>query len=65
VEPRERIRSLILAGDNRLKRSGDARAAAKARASFEEALALAREHGLEEAVRLVELRLAELDARDR
>jgi hypothetical protein len=63
-EARERIQKLLVTGDNRLKQGVDP---AKARASFEQALAVAREAGLEENVRpLVELRLADLDrfARD-
>jgi hypothetical protein len=63
-EARERIQKLLVTGDNRLKQGVDP---AKARASFEQALAVAREAGLEESVRpLVELRLADLDrfARD-
>jgi hypothetical protein len=58
-EARERIQKLLVTGDNRLKQGVDP---AKARASFEQALAVAREAGLEETVRpLVELRLADLD----
>jgi hypothetical protein len=61
VEPRERIRKLLVLGDNRLKQ-GDAQILAKARESYEEALALAREAGLEAQVApLVELRLAEVE----
>ena len=63
-DARERIRKLLVTGDNRLKQGV---APAKARESFEQALAVAREAGLEESVRpLVELRLADLDrlARD-
>jgi len=56
---RERIRKLLVTGDNRLKQGVDP---AKARESYEQALALAREAGLEESVRpLVELRLADLE----
>jgi hypothetical protein len=61
---RERIQKLLVTGDNRLKQGV---AADKARESYEQALAVAREAGLEESVRpLVELRLADLDrlARD-
>ena len=55
----ERIQKLLLTGDNRLKQGVDP---AKVRASYEEALALAREAGLEERVRpLVEVRLADLE----
>jgi hypothetical protein len=61
VEPRERIRKLLVLGDNRLKQ-GDVQILAKARESYEEALALAREAGLEAQVApLVELRLAEVE----
>ena len=56
---RERIRKLLLTGDNRLKQGA---AAEKVRASYDHALELAREAGLEESVRpLVEVRLADLD----
>jgi hypothetical protein len=55
---RERIQKLLVTGDNRLKQGVDP---AKARESWERALALAREAGLEERIRpLVEVRLAEL-----
>ena len=56
---RERIQKLLVTGDNRLKQgvSPD-----KARESFEQALAVAREAGLEASVRpLVELRLTDLE----
>ena len=57
---REQIRKLLVTGDNRLKQGVDP---AKARESWEQALALAREAGLEERIRpLVELRLADLNA---
>ena len=53
-----RIQKLLVTGDNRLKQGVDPK---KARESWEEALAVAREAGLEDAVRpLVELRLADL-----
>ena len=58
-EAREKIQKLLVTGDNRLKQGVDA---AKVRKSFEQALAAAREAGLEEQVRpLVELRLADLE----
>jgi hypothetical protein len=64
VEARERIRKLLVLGDNRLKQSDAPRALAKAREAYEEALAVAREAGLEAGVRpLVEIRLADLDRR--
>ncbi len=58
-EARERIRKLLLTGDNRLKQGV---APERVRESWEEALAVARAAGLEEQVRpLVEVRLADLD----
>ena len=58
-EPREQIQKLLVTGDNRLKQGVDP---AKARASYEQALAVAREAGLEESIRpLVEIRLADLE----
>ena len=55
---RNRIRKLLVTGDNRLKQGVDP---AKARESWEQALALAREAGLEEKIRpLVEVRLADI-----
>jgi len=59
AEAREKIHDLLLTGDNRLKQGV---AADKIRANYEEALALAEEHGLAESVRpLVEIRLADLE----
>ena len=56
---RFRIQKLLVTGDNRLKQGV---APEKARESYEQALAVAREAGIEESVRpLVELRLADLD----
>ncbi len=58
-EVRERIRKLLVTGDNRLKQGV---APEKVRATYEEALELARDAGLEDRIRpLVELRLADLD----
>jgi hypothetical protein len=58
-EPRARIQKLLVTGDNRLKQGVDS---AKVRQSYEQALEVAREAGLEESVRpLVELRLADLE----
>lgn len=58
---RKRIQRLLVAGDNRLKQGVDP---AKARESWEQALALAREAGLEDRIRpLVEVRLADLGRR--
>ena len=56
---RERIQKLLVTGDNRLKQGVDL---AKVRSTYEEALAVAREAGLEDSVRpLVEVRLADLE----
>ena len=56
---RTRIQKLLVTGDNRLKQGAGAH---KARESWEQALAVAREAGLEEKVRpLVEIRLADLE----
>ncbi len=58
-DPRERIQKLLLTGDNRLKQGVDH---AKVRESYEQALAAARDAGLEDKIRpLVEIRLADLD----
>ena len=58
-DARERIRKLLVTGDNRLKQGVDP---AKARESYEQALALAIEAGLEDSVRpLVEVRLADVE----
>jgi len=58
-DPHERIRMLLLTGDNRLKQGVEP---AKVRETWDEALAVAREAGLEDKVRpLVEFRLADLE----
>ena len=58
-DARERIHKLLVTGDNRLKQGV---AADKVRESYERALELAREAGLEDAIGpLVEIRLADLD----
>jgi hypothetical protein len=57
-DARARIQKLLVTGDNRLKQGVEPE---KVRASYEQALAAAREAGLEEAIRpLVEIRLADL-----
>jgi len=62
-DARERIQRLLVTGDNRLKQGV---APAKARESYEQALAVARDAGLEETVRpLIEVRLADLERLDR
>ena len=59
TEAREKIHNLLLTGDNRLKQGVSAE---KIRQNYEEALAIAREHGLEESVGpLVEIRLNDLE----
>jgi len=56
---REKIQKLLITGDNRLKQGVSPE---KVRATYEEALQLARENGMEERIRpLVEVRLADLD----
>ena len=58
-DARERIQKLLVTGDNRLKQGVSPE---KARESFEQALAVAREAGLEDRIRpLVEVRLADLE----
>lgn len=58
-EARAKIHDHLLTGDNRLKQGVDPE---KIRASYERALEIAREAGLEESVRpLVEIRLADLE----
>lgn len=58
-EAREKIHNLLLTGDNRLKQGV---AAEKIRQNYEDALALAREHGLEESVGpLIAIRLGDLE----
>ena len=60
-ELRATIQRFLVTGDNRLKQGV---APEKVRESYEQALAVAREAGLEDEVRpLVEVRLADLDAR--
>jgi hypothetical protein len=59
AEAREKIHHLLLTGDNRLKQGVSAE---KIRRNYEDALAIAREHGLEESVGpLVEIRLNDLE----
>jgi len=58
-EARARIQKLLVTGDNRLKQGVDLR---RVRETYEEALAVAREAGLEGTVGpLVEFRLADLE----
>ena len=58
-EARARIQKLLVTGDNRLKQGV---ALEKVRETYEEARAVAREAGIEEAIRpLVEVRLADLE----
>ena len=58
-EAREQIQKLLVTGDNRLKQGVSPQ---KVRESYEQALVVALEAGLEESVRpLVEVRLADLE----
>jgi hypothetical protein len=60
-EARARIQKLLVTGDNRLKQGVDPD---KVRQTYEEALIVARDAGLEETVGpLVEVRLADLERR--
>ena len=62
-DARTRIQKLLVTGDNRLKQGVDSE---KVRATWDEALVVAREAGIEDAVRpLVEVRLADLERRSR
>jgi hypothetical protein len=59
MNAREQIQKLLVTGDNRLKQGV---AAEKVRQNYEDALRIAQEAGLEEAVRpLVERRLSDLE----
>jgi hypothetical protein len=59
ADARARIQRLLVTGDNRLKQGVRTD---KVRESYEQALAVAREAGMEEAVRpLIEVRLADLE----
>jgi hypothetical protein len=59
MDAREQIQKLLVTGDNRLKQGVSPE---KVRTSYEQALELAREAGLEETIRpLIELRLADLE----
>jgi hypothetical protein len=58
-EARQKIHNLLLTGDNRLKQGVSAE---KIRQNYEDALALAREPGLEDSIGpLVEIRLNDLE----
>ena len=58
-DARARIQKLLVTGDNRLKQGV---APEKVRETYDEALLVAREAGLEDAIRpLVEVRLADLE----
>ncbi len=58
---REQIRKLLVLGDNRLKQGVSAE---KTRETYEQALAIAENAGLEESVRpLIEVRLRDLEQR--
>ena len=59
AEARQKIHDLLLTGDNRLKQGVSAE---KIRKNYEDALAVAREHGLEDSVLpLVQIRLDDLE----
>ena len=59
ADVRQKIHDLLVTGDNRLKQGVSPE---KIRQSYEQALALASEHGLADAIRpLVEIRLGDLE----
>jgi hypothetical protein len=61
MQAQERIRKLIVLGDNRSEQG----LPGKARESYAEALELAREEGIDGSLgALIQLRLADLDAQD-
>jgi hypothetical protein len=61
MQARERIRKLIVLGDNRIEQG----LPGKARESYAEALELAHEEGIDGSLgALIQLRLADLDAQD-
>jgi hypothetical protein len=63
AEARQKIHDLLVTGDNRLKQGVSVE---KVRQSYEQALAVAAENGLEAGIRpLVEIRLADLERLDR
>ena len=63
-EARRRVRQLLLSGDNTLKnRIDDAARVGRARSRYEDALAVAREAGLDDAVVFAQRRLDALDQR--
>jgi hypothetical protein len=57
-DARARVRRLLLSGDNTLKNRDDPKSRERAHARFEEALVLAREAGLDDAVTIIERRLS-------
>ena len=58
-EARQKIHDLIVTGDNRLKQGVSPE---KVRQTYDQALALATEHGLDPTIRpLIEVRLADLE----
>jgi hypothetical protein len=57
-DARARVRRLLLSGDNTLKNRDDPASRERARARFQEALALAREAGLDDAVTIIDRRLS-------
>ena len=59
AEAREKAHDLLVTGDNRLKQGVSP---VKVRQSYEQALALAEQHGFADSIRpLVEIRLADLE----
>lgn len=62
-EARRRVRQLLLSGDNTLKNRTDEARVGRARSRYEDALAVARRAGLDDAAVFVQRRLEALDHR--
>jgi hypothetical protein len=58
--PRDRVRQLLLSGDNTLKNRSGPQSVARARATFERAREIALEAALEDLLDIIEARLAGL-----
>ncbi len=61
---KKRVHQLLLSGDNTLKNRDDPERFGRARGRFEEAAAVAREAGLDDALVIIDRRIALLDGSD-
>jgi len=59
-DPAARVRQLLLSGDNTLKNRSGPESISRARSKFEQAREAAAEAGLDDALRIIDLRLADL-----